>query len=119
MSIYLPSPDVTAIGSNLFQFAKEWVVLSDSPSLSDHLYFSFVILLDGAQGVDTLPQKYDYSKTDWGIFSSVLLSRIDDEYSLPVSSVQEIDVAVESFRKLISDATADSIPAFDSKRSKR
>ncbi|XP_065576280.1 uncharacterized protein LOC136037492 [Artemia franciscana] len=106
------SPDVTAVSSNLVQFDKEWTVLSDTPSLSDHFYISFVIVLDAVQGVETFPQKYDYSKTDWGIFSSVLLSRIDDVYSLPVSSVQEIDVAVESFRKVISDATADSTCLF-------
>ena len=40
-------------------------------------------------------------------------------YSLPVSSVQELEVAVESFGKLISDVTADLTPVFGSKRSKK
>ena len=92
---------------------------SDSPSQADHLYISFVIVLGYTQGVETFSQKYDYSKTDWEIFCSILLSRIDDVYFLPLSSVQKIDVAVESFRKLISDATADLTPVFGNERSKK
>ena len=83
------------------------------------MYISFVIVLGYTQGVETFPQKYDYSKTDWEIFSSISLSIIDDVYLLPLSSVQEIDVAVKSFRKLISDATADLTPVFGNERSKK
>jgi len=77
----------------------------DYPSLSDHSYITFSLDFGEAEFQhNSGPVRYNYKKTDWNIFSTVLLQDIDGIYSLPVCSREDIDVIVSNLTNLIQNA---------------
>ena len=54
--------------------------------------------------------KYDYRKTNWNVFSNIILNEIDSLYSLPTTDAEEIDKAVDALTALIQKATNESTP---------
>jgi len=75
-------------------------VTNDPPSLSDHLYIRF-----NCNNI-----KYDCRKTNWNVFSNIILNEIDSLYSLPTTDAEEIDKAVDALTALIQKATNESTP---------
>ena len=104
------SPDITVLGSRLLSKLCDWNVL-DYPSLSDHSYITFSLDFEEAEFQhNSGPVRYNYKKTDWNIFSTVLLQDIDGIYSLPVCSREDIDVIVSNLTNLIQQCTESSTP---------
>ena len=103
------SPDVTAVGTNLVQSVRCWKVLDEYPSLSDHSYILFTLEFNFPI-FETEEPRYIYKKTKWDTFSATLLRGIDDIYSLPMSSVEEIDCAANEIKNLMQKATKESTP---------
>ena len=54
--------------------------------------------------------KFDFRKANWDKFSSVLLNRIDSVYTMPLFTKNEIDLALDNFVDLITQAMLESIP---------
>ena len=104
------SPDVTAVGTNLVQSVKCWKVLDEYPSLSDHSYILFTLEFNFPI-FETEEPRYIYKKTNGILFSATLLRGIDDIYSLPMSSVEEIDCAANEIKNLMQKATKESTPS--------
>ena len=78
---------------------------NDPPSLPDHLYIRYNLVFDADILEICNNVKYNYRKTNWNVFSKVILNEIDSLYSLPTTDAKEIDKAADALTVLIQKAT--------------
>ena len=104
------SPDVTIASIQLLTYIENWRVLQDPPSLSDHLYISFDLSFNDEIREKNVNQRYNFKKTNWDVFSAVLLNRIDEVFACNLASEEAIDSAVDHLTKLLQNAIKESTP---------
>jgi len=97
--------DITLVSVDMINCVLDWGV-DDEPSLSDHRIIRAVIKLGKPQPMHLRNKK----KTDCGLYKSRVIPRLADIDNIEISSVDEIDMAVDNITAILNDGFNEACP---------